>query len=153
MYGSFFGAKPSATSTNETVTRLREGAELENCWRAQLFIELCPCDPSADPVLLDAFSLVDVDKEPASKKEDSSFDPKKNQYCLPWAYRPSPSSLFFLPPEYKPSDPKSWSTLYRHIQRSGYQSGTQLVCRKTAGKRGDRYVLECFRSKLCGSAH
>jgi len=152
-YHNFFDADAdtdAATASNETIVWLRESAELDNCWRAELLIELCPCNPGADPVLLDAFSLTDIERQPAKKKEGSTFDPLKNEHCFPLAYKPpSESSYFYLPSKYKPSDGQSgWSNLYRHIQRSGYQSGSQLVCRRTAGRTGGRCEVECFRSKL-----
>ena len=152
MYSSFLGKEPTSICANETIARLRESAELANCWHAKLLVQLCPFSPDAEPVVMDAFSLVDEDTAPSKKKDMSSFDPKNNQYCASWAYQPSPSTVYFFPSQYKPSDPKSWPLLCHHIQRSGYAHGTQLVCCKTAGAKGNRYELACFRSQLSGAS-
>jgi hypothetical protein len=65
LYSSFVGKEePSGAGANEVIARLRERAELANCWRAKLLVELCPCSPNAEPVVMDAFSLVDVDAVP-----------------------------------------------------------------------------------------
>lgn len=60
-YRNFFepDAEPHET-TNETVARLKELAEEQNCWVAELLLDLCPLEPDADPVLLDAFSLANI---------------------------------------------------------------------------------------------
>ena len=60
-YRNFFepDAEPHET-TNETVARLKELAEEQNCWVAELLLDLCPLEPDADPTLLDAFSLANI---------------------------------------------------------------------------------------------
>ena len=70
------GGDSRCPSSRAPVARLRESLQEQNCWVAELFLELCPLDPNATPVLLDAFSLADLNREPASKKPGSSFDPK-----------------------------------------------------------------------------
>ena len=150
-YQNFFDADAETHSpSNETIARLGEAVEEQNCWVAELFLQLCPFDPNADPMTFDAFSLADLDREPSNKKPGSSFDPKRNEFSVPSPCTSSSSNrCYYFPPEYKPSGGKEgWPKLYRHIQRCGYMSGSQLVCRKTAGKMGDRYELCCRRSLL-----
>lgn len=151
QYHNFFhaDAEPHGPS-NESIAKLRETFEEQNCWKAELFLKLCPFHPNAEPLLLDAFSLADLDREPANKKQGSSFDPKSNEFSVPSHFASSTSSRrYYFPSEHKPSSGSdSWSKLYRCIQRCGYQSGSQLVCRKTAGRTGDRYELWCYRSLL-----
>ena len=82
-YHNFFDADAETHGpSNETVARLREAFEEQNCWVAELFLQLCPVDPSADPMTLDAFSLADLDREPANKKSGLLFDPKSNEFSI-----------------------------------------------------------------------
>ena len=75
LYGSFhLGEQPKNIAGNDVVARLRESAELANCWRAKLLVELCPFSPDADPALFDAFSLVD-----AARLDDTYFFPYHNR--------------------------------------------------------------------------
>ena len=44
------GGDSRCPSSHAPVARLRESLQEQNCWVAELFLELCPLDPNATPV-------------------------------------------------------------------------------------------------------